>query len=321
MELVRQCLNIAPEFPHALAGLFEATLGSALRSRKSLFHFLQIHCQQDDTLTKVVMQFSGNPVTLLFVRFNQSAVHAGKSFFCKFAPCNVQSLGDEILRLTVRTSNQRCARFGCNDAPTLVPAALLNSLETRSSLKGLLKPLGEKWPVFGKSDRLHRLLEQFLLGIAKKLAKCLVGGEKTTLGRNDHHAHTRIPKDPAELLLARTQFVLGMLAFSDVLSGTAQPRDAAGRIAHHFTSVGDPSCAAVGTKDLQIEFVRSSGSQCLRDGALQAFPAFWCIQLCLFTKGGRRQVGIAAPDSAEFLGPSDRVGFWVPLPVADLRHA
>src|SRR6516164_6952145 len=159
MELVRQCLNIASEFPHALAGLFEATPCSALRSRKALFHFLQIHCQQDDALTKVVVQFSGNPVTFLLVRFNQSAVHSGKSFFCKFAPSNVQSLGDEILRLTARTSNQGCGRFGCNDAPTLVAAALLNSLETRSSLKGLLKPLGEKRPVFGKSDRLYRLLE------------------------------------------------------------------------------------------------------------------------------------------------------------------
>src|SRR5215468_1983399 len=111
-----------------------------------------------------------------------------------------------------------------------------------------------------------------------------------------------------------------MLAFGDVLSGAAEPRDSARRIPHHFTSIGDPSCAAIRAKDLEIEFVRCSGSQCFRNGTLEAFPAFCCIQLCLFNKGGRRQVGIAAPDSAEFLRPSDRIGCWVPLPVANLRH-
>ena len=80
------------------------------------------------------------------------------------------------------------------------------------------------------------------------------------LKRNDHHAYSRIPKHIAELLFARSQRVLGLLAFGDVLSRPAKQRDLTGSIAQHFASIDDPSCAAIRPNHLEIELVRCPGS-------------------------------------------------------------
>src|SRR5437016_13443083 len=78
------------------------------------------------------------------------------------------------------------------------------------------------------------------------------------LKRNDHHAYSRIPKHIAKLLFARSQRVLGLLAFGDVLSRPAKQRDLTGSIAQHFASIDDPSCAAIRPNHLEIELVRRS---------------------------------------------------------------
>src|SRR5215831_18807225 len=71
MQEMRQCLNIAPEFRYSLTTLFDAALCGTLRSRKTLLHSLQMHSQQRNALSKIVMQFSRNPCAFLLLGFNQ----------------------------------------------------------------------------------------------------------------------------------------------------------------------------------------------------------------------------------------------------------
>ena len=51
-------------------------------------------------------------------------------------------------------------------------------------------------------------------------------------------------------VLAPLALAVTLGAFGDVLSRATQPGDPARRVAHHFTSIDDPSCAAIGAKHL-----------------------------------------------------------------------
>src|SRR2546429_1897756 len=75
------------------------------RSRQSFLSSLEIRRQQSHALIDVVVQFSGNPRTFLFVSFNQSAAYARKGFLSQFTLGNVQNLPDKISRLAAGTSN------------------------------------------------------------------------------------------------------------------------------------------------------------------------------------------------------------------------
>src|SRR5262249_2999137 len=130
-----------------------------------------------------------------------------------------------------------------------------------------------------------------------------------------------ITKDAAEFFLADAQCLLGVLSLSDVLSRASQPRDSVLAVAYRFASIGDPSRAAIWTNHLQINLVWRAVLQRFRDGSLQAVTTFRCIQVLLLFIGGRGQIGIAARDSVELFGPGDHIGFCVPAPTADLRHA
>ena len=62
--------------------------------------------------------------------------------------------------------------------------------------------------------------------------------------------------------------VFAMLALRDVLRGAAETDQAAGRIALGLAPSGDPSQRAVGTDDLDLEFVWHAGPQRVFDSAL-----------------------------------------------------
>src|SRR5437016_6307813 len=99
MQAVRQRLNIGPEVCNALTGLFNKSPRPTFRSRQSFLSSLEIRRQQSHALIDVVVQFSGNPRTFLFVSFNQSAAYARKGFLSQFTLGNVQNLPDKISRL------------------------------------------------------------------------------------------------------------------------------------------------------------------------------------------------------------------------------
>ena len=74
------------------------------------------------------MEVSGNPSSLLFLRFNQPSAYAREYLFRLLTLGDVQYFADEIQRLATVIPNQGSGAFGPDDTPILVQAAFLESL-------------------------------------------------------------------------------------------------------------------------------------------------------------------------------------------------
>src|SRR5271170_3419202 len=93
MQLVRQGLNIG-RYLGGLLLYFGDVSRELGRIGRALLELCQFNGQQRETLTDIVVKFSGDPATFLLLRLNQLAAHARESRVRQFARRYVEKRND-----------------------------------------------------------------------------------------------------------------------------------------------------------------------------------------------------------------------------------